>query len=137
MTGNDMIPISISALSSKPIYAQIEEQIRIAVFSGTLRPETELPSIRVLAQNLRVSVITTKRAYDDLEKEGYLRTVPGKGTYAARPGIAEMTRERLFALRAALEPLVGEAIALGFRAEDIVNIVRELSAERGEEHQHE
>ncbi len=137
MTGNDMIPISISTLSSQPIYAQIEEQIRIAVFSGTLSPETELPSIRVLAQNLRVSVITTKRAYDDLEKEGYLRTVPGKGSYAARPEIAEMTRERLLALRAALKPLVTEAVALGFRAEDIANIVGELFAERGEEHQHD
>ena len=75
--------ILISNASDKPIYDQIYTQIRAHILAGTLEPGQALPSIRALAKDLRVSVITTKRAYDELEKEGYVNTVPGKGCYVA------------------------------------------------------
>ena len=75
--------IIISNASDKPIYDQIYNQIKTAILSGQLAPGQALPSIRALAKDLRVSVITTKRAYEELEKGGYLHTVPGKGCYVA------------------------------------------------------
>ncbi len=64
-----------------PIYDQIYAQIKAQIISGALREDEALPSIRNLAKDLRVSVITTKRAYDELEREGFLYTVPGKGCF--------------------------------------------------------
>lgn len=75
--------ILISNASDKPIYEQICDQLIRQILSGELEPGQALPSIRALAKDLRVSVITTKRAYDELEKEGYVNTVPGKGCYVA------------------------------------------------------
>lgn len=75
--------ILISNCNDKPIYEQIYTQIRNQILSGALPPGQALPSIRALAKDLRVSVITTKRAYEELEKAGYLYTVPAKGSYVA------------------------------------------------------
>ena len=86
------IPIVLSNTSAKPIYAQISDQIRAAILSGLAAPGFELPSIRRLAQDLRVSVITTKRAYDDLEREGFLVASPGRGCFVAEPNV-ELVRE--------------------------------------------
>ena len=77
--------IIISNGSPDPIYFQIAKQIRQSILSGETKPLEELPSIRRLAQDLRVSVITTKRAYDELELEGFIVTSPGKGSYATEP----------------------------------------------------
>lgn len=71
----------ISNSDKRPIYQQISDQLKAHIISNTLKEGEKLPSIRVLAKELKISVITTKRAYDDLEKEGYLTTVPGKGTF--------------------------------------------------------
>lgn len=75
--------IIISNSSGQPIYEQICRQIKGAVASGKLKPGEPLPSIRNLARDLRISVITTKRAYEELEREGFLATVPGKGCFVA------------------------------------------------------
>ena len=69
--------------SGQPIYEQITDQIRAQILSGELRPDEALPSIRSLAKDLRISVITTKRAYEELEQEGFIDTMPGKGSYVA------------------------------------------------------
>ena len=76
--------IVVSNQSSMPIYEQIKEQIKASVLSGELPEDELLPSIRQLARDLRVSVITTTRAYNDLELEGYIQTVPGKGCYVKK-----------------------------------------------------
>ena len=76
--------ILISNASDKPIYEQIFAQIKAHILSGALEPGQALPSIRALAKDLRVSVITTKRAYDELEQAGYVNTVPGKGCFVAK-----------------------------------------------------
>lgn len=84
--------IIISNSSGQPIYEQICRQLKGAVASGKLRPGDPLPSIRNLARDLRISVITTKRAYEELERDGFLENVPGKGCFVA-PQNRELLRE--------------------------------------------
>ena len=85
----DMI---ISNSSGKPIYEQIADQIREQIMAGSLAAGEALPSMRLLAKELRISVITTKRAYEELEREGFLHSVPGKGCFVA-PQNRELLRE--------------------------------------------
>ena len=82
--------IVISNSGEIPIYEQIASQIKSAVIAGEVKPGEPLPSLRFLAKELRVSVISTKRAYEELEREGYITSVPGKGSFAA-----EINRELL------------------------------------------
>lgn len=84
--------IIISNANGKPIYEQITDQIKSAIAKGELAEGQQLPSIRALANSLRVSAITTKRAYADLEAAGLIETMQGKGTYVAG-GNAELIRE--------------------------------------------
>ena len=84
--------ILIDNKSGAPIYDQIYSQIKTQIISGALREDELLPSIRNLAKDLRISVITTKRAYDELEAEGFIRTMPGKGSFVA-PQNPELYRE--------------------------------------------
>lgn len=85
--------IIISNSSSLPIYEQIASQIRNQVINGKIEGGYPLPSIRALAKELQVSVITTKRAYETLEREGFINTVPGKGSFIAEQD-AQLIRER-------------------------------------------
>ena len=84
--------IIISNGSSDPIYTQIEQQIKAAIISGQLKEGEMLPSMRALAKELRISIITTKRAYEELEKDGFIQTVAGKGCFVA-PKNLEFVRE--------------------------------------------
>ena len=82
----------ISNSSGEPIYEQLRRQLREKILAGELAEGQALPSIRLLAKELRISVITTKRAYDELEAEGFIRTMPGKGSFVA-PQNPELYRE--------------------------------------------
>ena len=82
----------ISNSNPSPIYEQIASQIKAAIMDGSLAPGEQLPSIRGLANSSRVSVITTKRAYTDLEAQGFIETVQGRGSFVAS-GSEEMLRE--------------------------------------------
>ena len=82
----------ISNSSGKPIYEQITDQIKTSILSGELQEGQALPSMRALARDLRISVITTKRAYEDLERDGFVVTVAGKGCFVA-PQNPELVRE--------------------------------------------
>ena len=84
--------IIVSNRSGVPIYEQIKEQIKAVIFSGELREDDVLPSIRQLARDLKISVITTTRAYGDLEQEGFIVNVQGKGCYVL-PRNKELARE--------------------------------------------
>lgn len=86
------VNLIISNTSGKPIYEQIVSQIKQRIMSGELAQGEMLPSIRALAKDLRISVITTKRAYDELESAGFIYTVPGKGSFVAQRD-AELIRE--------------------------------------------
>ena len=81
--------------SSAPIYDQIYTQIKAQIISGDLHAGDALPSIRGLARDLRISVITTKRAYDELEREGFLYTVPAKGCFVAERNVQLLREENL------------------------------------------
>ncbi len=85
--------IYISNAGQTPIYAQITAQIREKILTGELQAGDALPSIRLLAKELRISVITTKRAYEDLEQEGFIHTLPGKGSFVAAQN-RELLREQ-------------------------------------------
>ncbi|MDR0992259.1 MAG: GntR family transcriptional regulator [Ruminococcus sp.] len=87
--------IVISNRSGVPIYEQIKEQIKEAIFSGELCEDDLLPSMRVLAKDLKISIITTSRAYSDLEKEGFVANVQGKGCYVL-PRNSELAAENAF-----------------------------------------
>ncbi len=84
--------IILSNASGKPIYEQISDQVKEQILSGALAAGDALPSMRLLAKELRISVITTKRAYEELERDGFLENVPGKGCFVA-PQNRELLRE--------------------------------------------
>lgn len=84
--------IIISNSSGRPIYEQITSQIKNMIISGQINAGDPLPSMRNLARDLRISVITTKRAYNDLEQEGFIETITGKGSYVAAKD-TELIRE--------------------------------------------
>lgn len=81
--------------SGQPLYDQITAQIKALILSGELQAGEMLPSMRVLAKDLRISVITTKRAYEELEREGFVETVPGKGCFVAEANLELIKEENL------------------------------------------
>lgn len=87
--------IIISNASGKPIYQQIVSQIKNLIISGTLNEGDALPSMRLLAKELRISVITTKRAYEELEREGFIVSMTGKGSFVASKNIEFIKEEQL------------------------------------------
>ena len=106
--------IILSNSSGKPIYEQIADQVREQILSGALSAGDALPSMRVLAKELRISVITTKRAYEELERDGFLDNVPGKGCFVA-PQNRELLREaQLRRVEDILAQAVDEARKGGF-----------------------
>ena len=111
--------IYISNTGEKPIYAQITEQVKAQILSGELRTGDALPSIRQLAKDLRISVITTKRAYEELERDGFLENVPGKGCFVA-PQNRELLREaQLRRVEEKLSQAVEEARKGAFPLEEL------------------
>lgn len=103
--------IIISNSSDEPIYAQIAKQIKEQILKGELAEGEPLPSIRSLARELNISVITTKRAYEELERDGFIETVAGKGSFVSSLN-REMLRESQLRI---IEEKLGEAIAAAKR----------------------
>ena len=111
--------IILSNSSGKPIYEQIADQIRSQIMSGALAAGDALPSMRLLAKELRISVITTKRAYEELERAGFLENVPGKGCFVA-PQNRELIREaQLRTIEEMLSQAVEEARKGAFSLEEL------------------
>lgn len=116
--------IIISNANSQPIYEQIYIQIKNAIISGELGEGDALPSIRALAKDLRISVITTKRAYDELEKDGYINTVAGKGCYVA-PKDMELVREaHLKEIEDCMRRILELAEPMGLTLEELFEIFK-------------
>lgn len=111
--------IVLSNSSDKPIYEQIAAQIRDAVAAGELTAGEQLPSIRALAAQLRISAITTKRAYQDLEAQGYVTTIPGKGCFVAEQNLDLLREERLRRVEASLARAVCDARACGLSDDEL------------------
>ena len=115
--------IIISNSSNKPIYEQITEQINNKVVSNELKTGELLPSIRTLAKDLRISVITTKNAYDELEKEGFVETVPGKGTYVANKNVELIKEEQLAKIQDLLDTAVQLAKLSKISEQEVKNML--------------
>ena len=118
--------IIISNSSGVHIYEQIEEQIKSQIMTGELREGEALPSMRVLAKELKISIITTKRAYEDLERDGFIESVTGKGSFVK--GInSEMVKENMmFAIQELLEAAVGKAHLGKISKEELVEMLNLL-----------
>lgn len=101
--------IIISNADGRPIYSQIAEQVKELIISGKLKPGQKLPSIRSLANDLHISVITTKRAYTDLEQLGFIETVQGKGSFVASGNSELLREEQLRRIESLLERAASEA----------------------------
>ena len=115
--------IILSNSSGKPIYEQIADQVREQILSGALSAGGALPSMRVLAKELRISVITTKRAYEELERDGFLDNVPGKGCFVA-PQNRELLREaQLRRVEDILAQAVDEARKGGFSLSELQELL--------------
>ena len=121
--------IVVSNASDKPIYQQIVDQIRDQVLTGDLVAGEPLPSIRNLASALRVSVITTKRAYADLEALGFVETVPGKGSFVAGVKVELLRERRQRELEERLAALLDDARTLGLSSEDVKGLIDLLAGD--------
>ena len=118
--------VIVSNASAQPIYEQIYSQIKAQILSGALREGELLPSIRALAKDLRISVITTKRAYDELEKDGDIYTVAGKGCYVAERNEQLVREEYLKQIEAHMQAIVENAAACGIRGEALRELLLTL-----------
>lgn len=119
MTQEELVNIIISNASDKPIYEQITAQIKRMIISGELPEGTTLPSMRLLAKELRISVITTKRAYTDLERDGFIETVTGKGSFVAGSNLEIIKEEQMRLCEEHLQQAVGIAAQSGITYEEL------------------
>lgn len=118
--------IVIQPQGTLAIYEQIVNQLKNAIVTGELSAGEALPSIRALAGDLNVSVITTKRSYEDLEKEGLIRSVPGKGFYVCEYNTDYLMEKQLVMLEKRLAEVIGDAKQAGLSAEDMKEMVDAL-----------
>lgn len=116
--------VLIDNKSGTPIYDQIYSQIKSQIISGSLGEDEMLPSIRSLAKDLRISFITTKRAYEELEKEGFIYTIPGKGCYVARKNTQLLQEEHLKQIEEHMEQIIRLAAACNLSREDIWEMMK-------------
>ena len=121
--------IAVSNASTDPIYEQIARQIRTQILDGRLEPGALLPSIRALARELQVSVITTKRAYDDLEQEGYINSVSGKGSFVADQNPELMRERKMRLVEEKLASAVETARLYGIGREQLLELLELLLEE--------
>lgn len=116
--------ILIDNKSGLPIYDQIYSQIKAQIISGALSQDDPLPSIRGLAKDLRISVITTKRAYDELEKEGFVYTVPGKGCFVAQKNVLLLREENLKKIESHMQRIIELSATCGLSQEEVIEMLR-------------
>lgn len=107
-----------------PIYDQITRQMKGLILRGELKEGEALPSMRLLAKELRISVITTKRAYEELEKDGFLYTIPAKGCYVAPRNKELLREENLKKIEGHIDEILSLAAACGLSQADILEMVR-------------
>ncbi|WP_283695610.1 GntR family transcriptional regulator [Clostridium perfringens] len=118
--------IVVSNTSGVPIYEQIAKAIKNEILSGDLKENSALPSIRSLASELRVSVITTKRAYEELERDGFIYTLPGKGSYVAEQNKELLMEEKLREIEGKLGEAIDIANSIGLTFEELVGMLKNL-----------
>ena len=115
--------ILIDNKSGEPIYNQIYSQIKNQIIRGIIKENEMLPSIRGLAKDLHISFITTKRAYDELEKEGFIYTLPAKGCYVAPKNVELLREENLKAIEAHIDQISRLAASCNLSKDDIIEMI--------------
>ena len=118
--------IVISPVNPDPLYKQVTDQVKDAIASGTLKPETKLPSIREMSKELKFSIITIKRAYADLEREGYIITRAGMGSFVAEVNKDTLRQERMAEIKADVEKILKRGKKFNISAADIIAIIEEI-----------
>ena len=121
--------IIISNSSGKPIYEQIADQVKEQIMAGALAAGDALPSMRLLAKELRISVITTKRAYEELERDGFLENVPGKGCFVAAQNRELLREAQLRRVEEKLTQAIEEARRGAVSLEELKEMLTELYQE--------
>lgn len=121
--------VLIDNKSSLPIYDQIYSQIKAQIISGELQEHEALPSIRSLAKDLRISVITTKRAYDELEAEGFIYTLPGKGSFVAPKNTELLREENLRRIEEHMREISALAVQSGLTRQELSEMYTLISEE--------
>ncbi|MBE6063938.1 GntR family transcriptional regulator [Clostridium cochlearium] len=116
--------IIISNSSKEPIYQQIVNQIKNLILSEKLKEGEILPSIRNLAKELSISVITTKRAYDELEKEGFIETTPGKGSFVAGQNKEVFIERKLRIIDEKLTEVINDCKLMNLSLEEIIEMIK-------------
>ena len=114
----------INNKSGAPIYDQIYNQIKQQIISGALQPDEAMPSIRGLARDLRISVITTKRAYDELEKEGFIYTIAAKGCFVAPKNVELLREETLKNIENYIDQIVRLSQSVGLSEQEVLDMVK-------------
>jgi GntR family transcriptional regulator len=130
----DMIPlpITISEESREPIYYQIEVQIKALIIGKQLKPGDALPSIRSLANDLKCSVITTRRAYQNLENQGYIETVQGKGTFVKRLDEHKQAEAKRSIIAQSFQKVIEQGLKMGCRPEELRRVFEEVLKRKAE-----
>ena len=118
--------IALSPSNPDPMYKQVTDQIKDAIATGDLKPNDRLPSVRELSEALKVSAITVKRAYFDLETEGYILTRAGLGSFVAEVSRDALRDRKLEELRAELTRIVRTAARFGITRKDVVRLAQEV-----------
>ena len=121
--------IIISNSSDKPIYEQVSSQIKSKIMNGTLEAGEMLPSMRALAKDLHISVITVQRAYEDLTRDGFIETVSGKGSFVASQNKEFIQEEQLRKAEELLQQVVDIGRSHGISYEQMANILKILYEE--------
>ena len=121
--------IIISNRDERPIYEQITSQLKKMIISGELKQGQALPSMRALAKDLRISVITTKRAYEELEKDGMIETVTGKGSFVAEQNTQLIKEEKLKNIEERRYDIWEEAKICGITSEELKEMVELICGE--------
>lgn len=121
-----MVDIIISNSSEKPIYLQIVNQIKKQILSGKLKEGEPLPSIRKLASQLEISVITTKRAYEELERDRFIVTVSGKGSYVAPIDLDLLKESKIREIEGKMNEILSEARLIGLSLEELKKMLELL-----------
>ena len=120
--GAGPMEIILSNVDGTPIYEQIVRQIKSKIVGGELQPGEALPSMRLLAKELRISVITTKRAYEELEREGFIYTVTGKGSFVAKKNLELIREENLKKIEEHMNAAYGLAAACGLSKKELLEM---------------
>ena len=121
--------IVVSHQNPEPMYKQVTDQVKDAIVSGTLKPNDKLPSIRSISVELNISIITIKRAYADLEKEGYIYTRSGLGSFVADLNREKMRDEKLDEFRRELRSILMKAGKFNIPAAEILKMFYEIQEE--------